>query len=95
MSISRRGAVRHPQFEQKLARLQEKFPRAEEVIAGAEWSISHRPDQDGIRLADYDVWQARLDGGAALPPVLLLYTFNSRYVYMLTIIAVVDEVLFE
>ncbi|MEX2139769.1 MAG: hypothetical protein WD894_10945 [Pirellulales bacterium] len=85
MATIDRGVLRHPQFEIRVAELEVDYPRAREVIEGAIWSIARFPDQDGIRLSKYDVWQAHLLGGDLLPPVHIYYTFNRRFVSLLTI----------
>jgi len=86
MSINRRGIVRHPKFEQALEQISAVFPRAVEVIEGAEWSLARNAEHDGVKIAEIGVWQARLAGSILLPPALLYYTFTPRILQMLLIV---------
>ena len=82
MVISR-SAVRHRKFTERVNALALVVPRAVEIVDGAVWEICRQPAESGVYIEKIDVWQARL----VHPPVLLLYGFNRRYVYMLTIIS--------
>jgi hypothetical protein len=82
MLIRHRGAVRHPKFSEAVERLSKKVQNAHQIIDGAIWEIQRDPTAIGVHIREIDVWQARL----VIPPILLLYCFNRRYVTMLAII---------
>lgn len=79
-----RGILRHPKFDDAVARLQAKCPRITDVVDGALWSIGRNPETDGVWISELEVWQARL----IYPPdvaLLLYYTIKPRFVHALTI----------
>jgi hypothetical protein len=77
-----RSTVRHEKFDELVDALAESHPVARQAIDGALWEIERWPER-GVYISEIDAWQARL---IIPPPVLLIYTFNRRYVYMLTML---------
>jgi hypothetical protein len=77
-----RSTVRHSRFSELVESLTEQNPRANEVIDAALWEIERWPDR-GVFIPEVDAWQARL---IVPPDVLLVYSFNRRFVHMMTII---------
>ena len=77
-----RSAVRHPMFSETRGNaLAEIYPKGRiQIIDGAVWEIQRSPKAIGMYIKELDVWQARLSA----PPVLVYYSFNRRFVTMLT-----------
>lgn len=76
-----RSAIRHPKFAAQIIELERRYPRLREIVDGAIWEISKDPEGCGVYIPEIDVWQARLDP----PPILLFYSIQRRFVYMLTV----------
>jgi hypothetical protein len=83
MLRSAKETLRHPKFVEATNRLALSYPNAHKIIDGAVWEIERNPKGIGIYIPELDVYQARL----VIPPVLLLYCINRRFVTLLTIIA--------
>ena len=85
-----RNSVRHRQFIEQVDMLAIRFSRVHEVIDGAVWEISKDPETNGVYVAELDVWAAKLD----MPPqVILVYSFNRRFVHLMTIVLASRSVL--
>jgi hypothetical protein len=76
-----RGALRHPNFDDRVNELSAEFPRAREVVDGAIWELERDPSL-GQWIPELDVWQLRL----FRPPFLLMYSFSPRFVFFLTLL---------
>ncbi len=82
--FSQLGILRHPRYDDRLSEIVAEFPRAREVVAGAEIYLSRNPE-DGVVHPSYDVRMARLAATASCPPLLIFYSVNRRYITLLTI----------
>jgi len=87
---SGRNVRRHQRFLDALRVILRAYPRAEEVIRGAEWSIARAPDRDGVHVGG-NVWQAKLTKSWAMPEARLYYTFDDRHVNMMDISLVLEN----
>lgn len=79
-----REVIYEPRFDDELKSIEADFWRADECLCGAEWLLARAPDQGHQANPDSVVWILPVDA-PGLPPVVIYYAFDDRYVYMLSI----------
>ena len=80
-----REVIYEPQFDDELTRIQPDFFRADECLQGAEWLLARAPEQGYRGNPRSSVWILPVVDVPNFPPVVIYYTFDDRYVYMLSI----------
>lgn len=85
-----RQAKRHAKYDEARQQVESQFPRAREVLDGAEWSILRAPDEDGVADPDLGVRIATVEGqpGVDFPRHQIFYTFDDKHVHFLTLLPV-------
>lgn len=77
-----RRCVRHQKFDECVKEFLPEFPHMERIITALVWEIDHNP-RCGVYVASLDIWFVRL----AIPPALVVYVFDHKEIFLLTIVA--------
>lgn len=80
-----REVIYFKSFEKDLRAIDSDAKRSDEFIRGAEWTLCRYPRFGTQVAADPDVWFLPIFDTTDGPSVILYYTFNDRYIGLLSI----------
>jgi hypothetical protein len=72
-------------FDDELKQIEPDFWRADECLQGAEWLLARDPERGYRANPSSNVWILPVVDVPGFRPVVIYYTFDDRYVYMLSI----------
>jgi hypothetical protein len=82
--LKHREIVEHDQFRDELKAIEQDAKKADEFIDGAKWVLSRGP-QSGTRIGKSHVWFLPIAESSIIEALVIYYTFNDDYVYLLSI----------
>ena len=77
-----RSVVYEHAFDEQMRAFQPDFFLYDQFLQGIEWILGREPTY-GTFINDSNVWVLACDGSYGVPNVVIYYTFNANYVYML------------
>ena len=85
MSHIPREVFHQPQFEKELREIESDIKRVDEFVRGAEWQICRDPESGKMVEGAPNVWGVPITDIPDQPPLVLYYTFNDRFIWLISI----------